>query len=190
MSTDTIHHPPKSADVGLDPHNQPAGDRPPAAAAYAPADPTDGLGITDLIKNLRDESLHLIRQEVNLAKTEATEKASFFAKQGGKLAAGGAILALGGLLLLLALSYLVASLFQLILPGIEEVFAAALGFLTVGSLITLLGYLLYKKASADLKREPVTPERTIQSLKDDKQWLTNQTSDQTQASQPGTGVRA
>ena len=166
------------------------GDREPAPAglgadAYArdratdrgPARADDQRSIADLLKELGAESSHLVRQEVNLAKTELSEKASFYGKQGGKLAAGGAVLALGGLLLLLSLAYFVAALFSL-LPITEEL-AIALGYIIVGSIAAAIGYSIFSSARSKLAEEPATPERTLQSLKDDKQWLTNKTSETT-----------
>jgi hypothetical protein len=173
--TDTLTHPPKPADVGLGPDHQPAGH----SDRFAHEETPPGVG--ELVKSLRDEALHLLRQEANLAKTEAAEKAKFFANEGSKLATGGTVLALGGLLLLLATSYLVAWIFQGIFPALEEVGATALGFLTVGTIAALIGYSLYKAARARIAREPLTPERTVNQLKEDKQWISNKTAETTRA---------
>lgn len=181
MSTDTLHHPPKPATVGLGPDNEradrigldPAGHEVPAGGA-------DGTGITKLIKDLRDESIHLLRQEVNLAKTEIQEKADFFAKQGGKLVTGLLILAIGGLGLLSAASFLLGALIDhLVGDSLNASAANGLGFLIVGTIAAIIGYTMYAASKKRLAEESLTPQRTLQSLKDDKQWLSNKTNEVT-----------
>ena len=202
---DPLKHAPKPAGVGLGADGEAAtavADRPPhdsareaaAREAYdappgrfngdAPAEPAEP-GIGDLLKNLRDESLHLIRQEVNLAKTEASEKANFYVSQARDAAVGGAVLAVGGLGLLAAASFLVGALLDVILP-LNASAANGFGFLIVGLIATLVGYSMYAKSKRRLTQEPLTPDRTLQSLKDDKQWLTNKTAETTHAAKHAT----
>ena len=190
MSTD-LNHPPKPATEGLGPSTQPAGGRfageadRPAVGAYtdagsAPAASASAApGITDLIKELRDEFVHLFRQEVNLAKTEASEKAGFFAAQAGKAAAGGAVLAIGLLGLLIAVSFLLGGLIDWVIPHLNASAANGLGFLVTSIPAALIGYSLFNAAKKKMAGESLAPERTIQSLKDDKQWLSNRTGETT-----------
>ena len=133
----------------------------------------DQRGVTDLIKELRDEATTLFRQEVQLAKTELSEKAGFFAQQGAKVGAGLGVAALGGLLVIMAVAFFVSAIIQAIFD-VSDAVAFGIGFLLVGGAIAAVGYALYSSASAKMKRETLVPERTIQSLKEDKQWLTNQ----------------
>ena len=177
---DPMHHAPKPATVGLGPDGRGADsayrgetDTVPGATAHP-----DQRSIADLVKELRDEALHLLRQEVNLAKTELSEKASFFGTQAGKIAAGGAVLGVGALMLLTALACFIGWIFAAAWEW-HTTSALAAGYLIVGSVIAIIGYAMYASASSKMKREPVTPERTLQSLKDDKQWLTNKTTDVT-----------
>ena len=146
-------------------------------AAPPPAD--DQRGIGELLKQLGGESSHLVRQELNLAKAELAEKASFYGKNAGKVGGGLAVLAVGGLLLLFALSYFIAALVLAIFPVLGVPACFGIGFLIVGGSAALIGYSLYAAARAKMAEEPATPERTIQSLKDDKQWLTNKTTETT-----------
>lgn len=134
---------------------------------------TDARGLTDLIKDLRDESMHLLRQEVNLAKTEMQEKVHFFTDQSVKIAIGLGVLTVGALGLLSAAAFLLGALIDQFVDNLNASAANGLGFLIVGALAALIGYVMYSSARSKLAKEPVTPERTIQSLKDDKQWLTN-----------------
>ena len=61
----------------------------------------DGRSLGELFSELAQETSTLVRQEVNLAKTEMSQKASSAGKHVGVLAAGGA-LAYAGLLAILA----------------------------------------------------------------------------------------
>lgn len=178
---DPLRHPPKPAGVGLGPGNEPADG---GASRHGSRVRSDGNGhaaadqrsVADLIKELRDEGIHLLRQELNLARTEISEKAGFFGKQAGKVGAGGAVLVIGGLMLLSALACLVAWIFVAAWEW-QTTSALAAGYGIVGALIAIIGYSLYRSAMSKMRREPLVPERTIQSLKDDKQWLTHKTTE-------------
>lgn len=180
LAGDALHHPPKPATMGLDPDNQAESyvDRGETRSAGGVRPASDQRSIGELIKELRDESIHLVRQELNLAKTEMSEKASFFGKQAGKLGAGGAVLAVGSLLLLTAVACGVAWIFQRAWEWLPTS-ALAAGYFIVGAVVTLVGYSLYKSAMNKMRNESLTPERTLQSLKDDKQWLTHKTTETT-----------
>ena len=128
-------------------------------------------GIGDLLKELRDESQTLFRQEVALAKTELSEKASQAGRNAGWSAAGGVALALGGLLLLLALANIISAIFELI--GVNEWASGAIGYALVGATVAGIGYALLKKGLDGFKHQSFTPERTLSSLKEDSQWLKN-----------------
>src|SRR5687767_11341854 len=64
------------------------------------ASPPRDRSIADLLKELRDESSNLLRQEVALAKTEMAEKAADYGKNAASIATGGAVAYAGALLLL------------------------------------------------------------------------------------------
>ena len=140
-------------------------DRPRAAAAGR-----DDRSIADLLRELRDESSTLLRQEVALAKTELSEKANVYTKNAGYVIGGGVAAALGGLLLLHFLAQLVGFVFDLFLP---YSIGLPLGYLIVGSILALVGYSLYKKGIDAVKRESPVPHKTVDSLKQDKEWVKN-----------------
>ena|SRR4028118_1088207 len=124
--------------------------------------------IGQLLKELRDETTTLLRQEVDLAKTEMSEKASRFGTNVGALAMGGAVLFLGALALLAAVIYGLTSLLdQFMSVGV----AIWLAPLLVGLVLAGIGYSLTKKALDTLKQESLTPQKTTQSLQENKEWL-------------------
>lgn len=124
--------------------------------------------IGQLLKELRDETTTLLRQEVDLAKTEMGEKASRVGSNVGSLAMGGAVAFLGALALLAAVVYGLTSLLdQFMSVGV----AIWLAPLIVGLVLAAVGYSLVKKALATLRQESLTPRRTTQTLQENKEWL-------------------
>lgn len=128
--------------------------------------------IGSLIQELRDESSKLLQQEVALAKTELSEKAGIYARNAAAVAAGGAVAHAGGMVLLFGLT--IALYFGLTGLGLSHTLAGILAFAGVGSIGALIGYSMIKKGLTRIKNESPVPQQTVQSLKEDKQWLTNQ----------------
>jgi hypothetical protein len=140
--------------------------------------PDDGPDARDrslasLLKELRDEGTTLMRQEMALAKTEMSEKIAKAARNAASIAIGGVVILLGGLILLLGLT--VALYFGLVALGMSHTWAGLVSFLGVGLLLAGVGYGMVQKGISTLKRESLVPEKTVQSLTEDKQWLSNQT---------------
>lgn len=124
--------------------------------------------IGQLLKELRDETTTLLRQEVDLAKTEMTEKATRLGSNLGALALGGGVALLGALALLAAVVYGLTSLLdQFMSLGV----AVWLAPLIVGAILAAVGYSLIKKALETLKQESLTPRRTTETLQENKEWL-------------------
>ena len=122
-----------------------------------------------ILRDLRDETSTLLRQEVDLAKTEISEKAARTGSNLGSLAVGGAVAFAGALALLAAVTLgLVSLLSQSMSPEV----AMWLAPLIVGLVLAAVGYSLVQKALQALKQEGIAPKRTTQSLKENKEWLT------------------
>jgi hypothetical protein len=124
----------------------------------------DNRSLGELFSELAQETSTLVRQEVNLAKTEMSHKASRAGKQVGVLAAGGAV-AYAGLLAILA-GVIV------LLDNVMPLWASAL---LVGVVVAVVGYLLVRRALDALKREDFAPRETMETLKEDQQWTKDQT---------------
>jgi sulfite exporter TauE/SafE len=129
---------------------------------------SDQRTIGSLLCELTDESRTLLRQEIALAKAEITEKA---ARVGRNLAylAIGAMIAYAGLLTLIFAA--VAALVVGLENTMDRSIAAWLAPLLVGIVVIATGLGLAFKAVATLKNEPLTPEKTLDSLREDTQWL-------------------
>ncbi len=118
----------------------------------------------ELFTDLARESGTLIRQELELAKAELTEKASRTARDVGFLAVGGAIAYAG------ALAIGAAVIIGLTTLGLSWWLAALL----VGLVVAGIGYALVRKGLAALKQESLVPEQTMESLKENAQWAKEQ----------------
>jgi hypothetical protein len=133
-----------------------------------PGERKEDRSIGQLLKELTQESSTLLKQEVNLAKTEMSEKASRIGANLGEVAVGGAVALLGAIALLLAAVYGLTSILNNFMN--QEV-AVWLAPLIVGGILAAVGYSLIKKALATLKQESITPQRTTQTLQENKEWL-------------------
>jgi len=119
----------------------------------------------ELFSDLSRETSTLVRQEVELAKTELTQKASEVGKDIGFLAAGGAVAYAGFLAILAAI---ILGLTALGLP-------AWLSALLVGVVVAGVGYFLVQRGITALKRTNLAPRQTIETLKEDAEWAKQQT---------------
>jgi hypothetical protein len=128
----------------------------------------DDRSLGQLLKELTSETTTLLKQEVDLAKTEMSEKASRVGTNLGSLAVGGGVAFLGALALLAAAIYgLTSILDQFMSLGV----AVWLAPLIIGLILAAVGYSLVKKALETLKRESLTPQKTTESLQENKEWL-------------------
>jgi Protein of unknown function (DUF1469). len=119
----------------------------------------------DLFSELANETSTLVRQEVTLAQTELTQKAVRVGRNIGYLAVGGAV-AYAALLAIMAAVVIVLSNF---IPA----WAAAL---IVGVVVGIVAYLMISSAMTALRKADLTPRETVESIKEDAQWLKRQVS--------------
>ena len=129
---------------------------------------TENRSIFGLLRELRDEMATLFRQEVALAKTEVSEKADLVKRNSVYIGVGGIIVLAGFLCLLAAASIGLAVALRA--WGLSPEVAQWLAPLVVGVVVAIVGYALLQKGITALKRESLTPERTVQSLKEDTAW--------------------
>lgn len=133
-----------------------------------PNERKDDRSIGQLLKELTHETSTLLKQEVDLAKTEMSEKASRMGTNLGAVAVGGSVALLGAIALLLAVIYGLGAILNNFLSPET---ASWLAPLIVGGILAAVGYSMIKKALDTLKRESLTPEKTTQSLQENKEWL-------------------
>jgi membrane protein len=153
-------------------HRSPMRPAPPPASKQAAAfqgtlimaTNTDDRSLGQMFADLSRETRTLIQQEMQLAKTELTEKATLMGK-GAALTVGGGLLVYGGVLAIVA-----AVVLTLIAFGLPAWAGALLG----GLIIAGAGYLLVRSGLAVLRTQDLTPRQTIDTLKEDAQWIKSQ----------------
>jgi uncharacterized membrane protein YqjE len=128
----------------------------------------EGRSLGQLLKQLMREVSTLLRQEVELAKAEMSEKAARAGANLGALAVGGGVALLGALALLAAAIYGLTALLDGFLSLRVAVWLAPL---IIGLILSAVGYGLVRKTLARLKSESLVPRKTTQSLREDKEWL-------------------
>ncbi|MGI6208010.1 MAG: phage holin family protein [Anaerolineae bacterium] len=127
--------------------------------------PKDERSIGELFTELLDETRTLLRHELRLARAETTQSLSNMARGAAQMGVGG-VVAHAGFLALVAAAILLAA----------EVLPAWLSALLVGLVLIVVGYLILRGGQAQLQRESVVPDKTIETLKEDREWLRDQTS--------------
>jgi len=117
--------------------------------------PSDDRSIGELIGDLTRETTQLVRQEINLAKTEMTVKAAKVGKDIGLIAAGGVLAFLGSIALV---AFLILALVRL---GLGPWVAALL----VGVVLAGIGGALAMSGLKKLREVDPVPHQAVEALK-------------------------
>jgi uncharacterized phage infection (PIP) family protein YhgE len=117
----------------------------------------------NLFSDLAEQTGRLIRQEAALAKSELADTAAAAGRNVGILSVGGLIGYAGFLGLMTAL-----------VAGLTYVMPLWLSALIVGAGLAIASYFLITSAIGELKKTVWAPQQTIESIKEDAQWLKNQ----------------
>jgi hypothetical protein len=126
----------------------------------------DDRSLGELFGDLARDTGVLVRQEVRLASTELTHRVTGAARDVALIAAGGLVGYAGFLAILVALTL------GLVAAGLDAWLAALLVGLVVGG----VGVVLVQRGLAALKHADLTPRQTMQTLKEDTQWVKDQMS--------------
>lgn len=118
--------------------------------------------IGELFGQLSQDMTLLVRQEVQLARTEMTEKISKVTTNLISVGAGGFVAYLGGLALMAALILAIRDLANISL---------AWSALIVGAVLAIVGYVMLQRGMKELKGTELAPRRTVENIKDDVQSI-------------------
>jgi hypothetical protein len=124
----------------------------------------DERSLGELFSDLSSGMGALVRDEVQLAKTEMTQKATQVGKDVGIIAAGGS-LAYAGLLAV------IAGIIALLATQIALWQAA----LIVGIIVLAIGGGIAYMGLNAVKKSNLAPKETIETIKEDLQWAKQQT---------------
>jgi hypothetical protein len=136
-------------------------------AAYPPGHRPAEVGDTsigDLIGNISNDLSQLFRQEVELAKAELKQEAGKAGKAAGMLSGAGLA---GYLTVMLLTAALVAALSNVMDTGWAALIVAAV-WAVIGAVLFVIG-------RNRLKTVDPVPRRTVDTIKEDAQWLKNPT---------------
>jgi hypothetical protein len=125
--------------------------------------PDRSLG--DLFSDLSRDITTLVRQEINLARVELGQTASKVGRDIGFLAVGGLVIYAGFLGILAAIVIILGTI------GLPWWLSAMI----VGLIVAGVGYLLVRRGLDALKKENLAPQKTVETLKEDVEWVKEQT---------------
>ena len=117
----------------------------------------------ELFAELSKDTSTLVRKEVQLAKTEVSEKLTEVGKNVAFLVVGGAV-AYAALLFILAA----------VAVGLTDIMTPWLAVLIVGLVVGLVALVLVQKGLSALRQTSLTPEKTVETLKENKEWIQKQ----------------
>ena len=121
--------------------------------------------IGDLLKRLSQETTQLVRQEIELAKAEMTEK-------GKRAGTGAGMFGAAGVVGLLALGALTAFLIMLLDGALANWLSALIVAVVYGA---IAGVLALRGRTKVHEAGPPVPEQTVETVKEDVQWAKTRT---------------
>jgi uncharacterized membrane protein YqjE len=115
----------------------------------------------ELVKQLADQTTALVRQEVELAKAELSEK-------GKRAGIGAGMFGGAGAVGLYALGALTAAIILVLATALDAWLAALIVAVVYGAIAGVLALMGKKKVEG---ATPAAPERTVETVKEDVEWV-------------------
>jgi uncharacterized membrane protein YqjE len=148
-----------------------------AASARSVTVPTltpknDNETLPTLFSRLGDDVMQLFDTKMSLLKVEMKEEANAYARSGAMIAVGGIIAAIGFALLNVALAFGISTLFAS--TDLSQPAKYAIGFVSAGVLYLIVGTIIMSAMKSRLAKQNLIPDRTVEELRKDKQWLKNE----------------
>jgi uncharacterized membrane protein YqjE len=116
--------------------------------------------------------MQLFDTKMSLLKVELKEEANAYARGGAMIAVGGVIAAIGFALLNVAVAFGISILLASV--DISQAARYAIGFLVAGALYLIVGGIIVSTMKKRLAKQSLVPDRTVEELRKDKQWLKNE----------------
>jgi uncharacterized membrane protein YqjE len=130
---------------------------------YPLQDPDRSLG--DLVSELTREFSQLVASHVDLAKVELKEDVRQAGRAGGMLGGAGASALIAAIILSMAAAW-----------GLAEWMDPGWAFLIVGAIWAIAAAALAAAGKQRIEHMQPGPTRTVAEIKEDKEWLSKQTS--------------
>jgi MFS family permease len=129
-------------------------------------EPSSGPSLTALVAGIVNDLQNLLRQELQLARTEVRQEWDKTKTAAASMAAAAGLGAVAGLLLCLMLAALLHEE-----AGLKWWHSYGI----VGGVLALFSLLLFAVGRAKASEVHVIPPKTAETLKEDVQWIRNQT---------------
>ncbi len=133
--------------------------------------PVDDRSLGSLIKELGDEGSRLIREEIQLAKTELRENIEVYERNTVKMV-------LGVVMLLGAFFVMLVAVNRGLTVVLGEFMAAEVAVwmapLILAGIVGGTGWSMTRSAQSQMKREGITPTQTMRTLREEKNWVQQQ----------------
>jgi uncharacterized membrane protein YqjE len=142
------------------------------ATSTAMSSRTDNENLPSLFSRLGDDVMQLFDTKISLLKVELKEEANAYARGGAMIAVGGVIAGIGFALLNVAVAFGIAVLLASV--DISQPARYAIGFLAAGVLYLIVGGIIVSTMKNRLAKQSLVPDRTVEELRKDKQWLKNE----------------
>jgi uncharacterized membrane protein YqjE len=123
-----------------------------------------------LFGRLGDDVVELLDTKLSLLKVEVKEDADAYIRGGVMIGIGGVIAAIGFALLNVAIAFGVSTLFAN--TNLSQPAKYALGFVITGVVYLIIGAIIVVMMKNRLAKHNPVPNRTVEELRKDKQWLT------------------
>jgi len=133
---------------------------------------TDAESLPTLFSRLGDDVMELFNSQLALFKVEIKEEANAYARGVTMIAVGAVIAVVGFALLNVAIAFAVSTLFAQ--ANFSQPASYALGFVVTGAFYLIVGAILVMLMKSRLAKQELVPQRTVQELRKDKQWLKNE----------------
>ena len=130
-----------------------------------------GRTVGELVGALASETESLLRLEIQLAKTEMSEKLSQARSGFASIGVGAGVAYAGMLAVVAAASIALSLLFTLWMP---PAYALWLGPLVIGAVVATVGFGMVRAGRRRLAAQAWVPKETVDSLREDKEWLKEQ----------------
>jgi hypothetical protein len=124
-------------------------------------------GIGGLVSGLLTDLQGIVRDEIALARVEITEQAGRAKIAAATLGVAAVALAFGGIFLLVAAAVGIADLLD---------WPVWTGFLIMALLLGVAGMVMLSSGRSRLRNVRPMPEQTVQTLKENSQWIANRLS--------------
>jgi len=128
--------------------------------------------IPGLLSRLGDDVTELLDTKLSLLKVEVKEDVQAYVRGGVLIAIGGVIAAIGFALLNIAVAFGVSILFEQ--TQLSQPARYAVGFVITGGAYLLIGGIIVLAMKGRLAKRDMVPNRSIDELRKDKQWLKNE----------------